>query len=58
MILDLNTRERIARALGLSDDFEDERISVIAADDDLPDDTEERTLVLRVEKDETSYATE
>lgn len=54
--MNLNTRERIARALGTSEDFKDERISVIESDDDLPDDTEERTLVLRVEKDETDYS--
>ncbi|MFC4448145.1 MULTISPECIES: hypothetical protein [Halorussus] len=54
--MDLNTRARIARALGTSEDFENERISVIGADNDLPDDAETRTLVIRVEKDETEYA--
>jgi len=53
--MDLGTRARIARTLGTSDDFEHERISVISSDDDLPDDAETRTLILRVEKDKTQF---
>jgi len=47
------TEGRIARTLGTSQEFSDERISVIAADDDLPDDADDRTLILRVERDKT-----
>ncbi len=50
------TEGRVARALGTSEDFENERISVISSDDDLPDDIEDRSLVLRVEMDETRFS--